>query len=128
MTERRRFSRIIYQVSALVEQSDLALQATIQDLSLHGLLLRAENANSLESSLPVEVAFSFAQSEQVMQLTADIIAVASNEIRLKIINIDIDSISQLKRFIELNVGNNELLNRELEYLSDLGEEQIERLL
>ncbi|CAH1542808.1 MULTISPECIES: PilZ domain-containing protein [Vibrio] len=122
MTERRRFSRIIYQVSALVEQSDLALQATIQDLSLHGLLLRAENANSLESSLPVEVAFSFAQSEQVMQLTADIIAVASNEIRLKIINIDIDSISQLKRFIELNVGNNELLNRELEYLSDLGEE------
>ncbi|WP_061034994.1 MULTISPECIES: PilZ domain-containing protein [Vibrio] len=122
MTERRRFSRIIYQVSALVEQSDLALQATIQDLSLHGLLLRAENANSLESSLPVEVAFSFVQSEQVMQLTADIIAVASNEIRLKIINIDIDSISQLKRFIELNVGNNELLNRELEYLSDLGEE------
>ncbi|PAW11188.1 PilZ domain-containing protein [Vibrio sp. V1B] len=122
MTERRRFSRIIYQVSALVEQNDLALQATIQDLSLHGLLLRAENANSLESSLPVEVAFSFAQSEQVMQLTADIIAVASNEIRLKIINIDIDSISQLKRFIELNVGNNELLNRELEYLSDLGEE------
>ncbi|YCO03178.1 PilZ domain-containing protein [Vibrio sp. VNB-15] len=122
MTERRRFSRIIYQVSALVEQSDLALQATIQDLSLHGLLLRAENANSLESSLPVEVAFSFAQSEQVMQLTADIIAVADNEIRLKIINIDIDSISQLKRFIELNVGNNELLNRELEYLSDLGEE------
>ncbi|GLR02499.1 cyclic diguanosine monophosphate-binding protein [Vibrio hyugaensis] len=122
MTERRRFSRIIYQVSALVEQSDLALQATIQDLSLHGLLLRAENANSLESSLPVEVAFSFAQSEQVMQLTADIISVANNEIRLKIINIDIDSISQLKRFIELNVGNNELLNRELEYLSDLGEE------
>ncbi len=42
MTERRRFSRIIYQVSALVEQSDLALQATIQDLSLHGLLLRAD--------------------------------------------------------------------------------------
>ncbi|MDF5039325.1 PilZ domain-containing protein, partial [Vibrio parahaemolyticus] len=28
---------------------------------------------------------------------------------------------QLKRFIELNVGNNDLLNRELEHLSDLGE-------
>ncbi|TBT15955.1 PilZ domain-containing protein, partial [Vibrio parahaemolyticus] len=26
-----------------------------------------------------------------------------------------------KRFIELNVGNNELLNRELDHLSDLGE-------
>ncbi|MDF5576138.1 PilZ domain-containing protein, partial [Vibrio parahaemolyticus] len=31
--------------------------------------------------------------------------------------VDIESISQLKRFIELNVGNNELLNRELEHLS-----------
>lgn len=43
------------------------------------------------------------------------------KVRLKIINIDINSISQLKRFIELNIGNNELLNRELEHLSDLGE-------
>ncbi|MET2847894.1 PilZ domain-containing protein [Vibrio owensii] len=122
MTERRRFSRIIYQVSALLEQGDLALQATIQDLSLHGLLLKAENASSLEPSFKVDVAFSFAQSEQVMQLTANIISITDNEIRLKINNIDIDSISQLKRFIELNVGNNELLNRELEHLSDLGEE------
>ncbi|MET2855218.1 PilZ domain-containing protein [Vibrio owensii] len=122
MTERRRFSRIIYQVSALLEQGDLALQATIQDLSLHGLLLKAENASSLEPSRKVDVSFSFAQSEQVMQLTANIISIIDNEIRLKINNIDIDSISQLKRFIELNVGNNELLNRELEHLSDLGEE------
>lgn len=122
MTERRRFSRIIYQVSALLEQGDLALQATIQDLSLHGLLLKAENASSLEPSRKVDVAFSFAQSEQVMQLTANIISIIDNEIRLKINNIDIDSISQLKRFIELNVGNDELLNRELEHLSDLGEE------
>lgn len=122
MTERRRFSRIIYQVSALLEQGDLALQATIQDLSLHGLLLKAENASSLEPSRKVDVSFSFAQSEQVMQLTANIISIIDNKIRLKINNIDIDSISQLKRFIELNVGNNELLNRELEHLSDLGEE------
>ncbi|TON45171.1 pilus assembly protein PilZ, partial [Vibrio parahaemolyticus] len=43
------------------------------------------------------------------------------KIRLKITNIGIESISQLKRFIELNVGNNELLNRELDHLSDLGE-------
>lgn len=122
MTERRRFSRIIYQVSALLEQGDLALQATIQDLSLHGLLLKAENASSLEPSRKVDVSFSFAQSEQVMQLTANIISIIDSKIRLKINNIDIDSISQLKRFIELNVGNNELLNRELEHLSDLGEE------
>ncbi|ARV71739.1 PilZ domain-containing protein [Vibrio campbellii] len=121
MTERRRFSRIIYQVPALIEQGNLAMQATIPDLSLHGLLLKVEDAKPLDSLLPVEVGFSFIQSEQMMQLSAGIVSIAGNEIRLKISNIDIESISQLKRFIELNVGNNELLNRELEHLSDLGE-------
>ncbi|MFQ0977291.1 PilZ domain-containing protein [Vibrio campbellii] len=121
MTERRRFSRIIYQVPALIEQGNLAMQATIQDLSLHGLLLKVEDAKPLDSLLPVEVGFSFIQSEQMMQFRAGIVSIAGNEIRLKISNIDIESISQLKRFIELNVGNNELLSRELEHLSDLGE-------
>lgn len=121
MTERRRFSRIIYQVPALIEQGNLAMQATIQDLSLHGLLLKVEDAKPLDSLLPVEVGFSFIQSEQMMQFSAGIVSIAGNVIRLKISNIDIESISQLKRFIELNVGNNELLSRELEHLSDLGE-------
>ena len=121
MTEKRRFSRIIYQVPALIEQGDLAMEATIQDLSLHGLLLKVEDAKQLDSLLPVEVGFSFIQSEQMMQFSAGIVSIAGNVIRLKISNIDIESISQLKRFIELNVGNNELLSRELEHLSDLGE-------
>ena len=121
MTERRRFSRIIYQVPALIEQGNLAMQATIQDLSLHDLLLKVEDAKPLDSLLPVEVGFSFIQSEQMMQFSAGIVSIAGNVIRLKISNIDIESISQLKRFIELNVGNNELLSRELEHLSDLGE-------
>ena len=85
----------------------------------NGTFLPVPRLNLLQ---PVEVGFSFIQSEQTMRLNADVISIADNEVRLKISNIDIDSISQLKRFIELNVGNNELLNRELEHLSDLGEE------
>ncbi|EDP58535.1 PilZ domain-containing protein [Vibrio sp. AND4] len=122
MTERRRFSRIIYQAPALIEQGDSVMQATIQDLSLHGLRLQTEDAKSLDLSLPVEVGFSFTQSEQVVQLRASIVLITGNEIRLKINNIDLESISQLKRFIELNVGNDELLHRELEHLANLGEE------
>ncbi|MGR5132701.1 PilZ domain-containing protein [Vibrio alfacsensis] len=122
MAERRRFSRIIYQVAAQAEQNQLTLPATIQDLSLHGLLLKVENAEQLDLSLPVEITFSFIQSEQVIRLNAEIVTIADNDVRLKTINIDIDSISQLKRFIELNVGNNALLNRELAHLSDLGKQ------
>lgn len=121
MTEKRRFSRIIYQAPAQLEQRDLRLNATIQDLSLHGLLLQAEGLDTLNPALLVDVCFSFHQSEQEITLTAQIVDVTQDQIRLKITNIGIESISQLKRFIELNVGNNELLNRELDHLSDLRE-------
>ncbi|HCE2205641.1 TPA: PilZ domain-containing protein [Vibrio parahaemolyticus] len=121
MTEKRRFSRIIYQAPAQLEQRDLRLNATIQDLSLHGLLLQAEGLDTLNPALLVNVGFSFHLSEQEITLTAQIVDVTQDQIRLKITNIGIESISQLKRFIELNVGNNELLNRELDHLSDLGE-------
>ncbi|MGI3037999.1 PilZ domain-containing protein [Vibrio diabolicus] len=121
MAERRRFSRILHQALAKVEQRDLAIEARIQDLSLHGLLMKVEETEALDPALPVHVTFSFDQSEQVITLKAQIVDVSKCEIRLKIIKIDIESISQLKRFIELNVGNNDLLNRELEHLSDLGE-------
>ncbi|MCS0322047.1 PilZ domain-containing protein [Vibrio diabolicus] len=121
MAERRRFSRILHQALAKVEQRDLAIESRIQDLSLHGLVMKVEETEALDPALPVHVTFSFDQSEQVITLKAQIVDVSKCEIRLKIIKIDIESISQLKRFIELNVGNNDLLNRELEHLSDLGE-------
>ncbi|TON37800.1 PilZ domain-containing protein, partial [Vibrio parahaemolyticus] len=53
MTEKRRFSRIIYQAPAQLEQRDLRLNATIQDLSLHGLLLQAEGLDTLNPALLV---------------------------------------------------------------------------
>ncbi|MDF5404276.1 PilZ domain-containing protein, partial [Vibrio parahaemolyticus] len=88
-----------------------------QDLSLHGLLMKVEETEALDPTLPVHVTFSFDQSEQVITLKAQIVNVSKCEIRLKIAKIDIESISQQKRFIELNVGNNALLNRELAHFS-----------
>ncbi len=122
MTERRRFSRIIYRVPATLTQGLNQLDTTIQDLSLHGLLLETSSPAELELHSPVEICFVFSESEQSVCLNANIVSLNQNAIRLKISSIDIDSISQLRRFIELNVGSDELLNRELEHLSDLGAE------
>ncbi|BBL87894.1 MULTISPECIES: PilZ domain-containing protein [Vibrio] len=122
MTERRRFSRIIYRVPATLTQGPNQLDTTIQDLSLHGLLLETSSPAELDLHSPVEICFVFSESEQSVCLNANIVSLNQNAIRLKISSIDIDSISQLRRFIELNVGSDELLNRELEHLSDLGAE------
>ncbi|USD64822.1 PilZ domain-containing protein [Vibrio sp. SCSIO 43136] len=121
MIERRRFSRIIYQAPVQVRQDTVCLETSIRDLSLHGLLLAAtEDTVLLSNKLPVSVSFTLPDSDVVISLQAEIVGMDNNSIRLRIQHIDIDSISHLKRLVELNVGDESLLHRELEQLSDLG--------
>ncbi|ENC6731775.1 PilZ domain-containing protein [Vibrio navarrensis] len=121
MAERRRFSRIIYQVPARLVQGDLVLDTTIQDLSLHGLLLRTDSIHTLNNEDLVLVYFTLSDSDIDISLEAAVVGFDQQTIRLKINHIDIESISHLKRLVELNVGDDALLHREIEFLSDLGE-------
>ncbi|NOH98923.1 PilZ domain-containing protein [Vibrio sp. 99-70-13A1] len=120
MVERRRFSRIIYQVPAKASQDQLQLNGFVQDLSLHGVLLQCDDALLFNHSLPLHVSFQLNDSDVVIKLEASIISTNNTSMRLRIEHLDIDSISHLKRLVELNVGDDELLHREIEHLSDLG--------
>jgi len=120
MKERRLFTRVVYQTQAFLIQKDCCIKAIISDLSLHGLLVRSEEAETLSLSSPVDVEFSLADSDIKIELVSEIIAIKGNEIRLCIDHIDIESIGHLRRLIELNCGNDDLLHRDIEHLSDLG--------
>lgn len=121
MIERRRFSRIVYRTQATLTQGMNAIDASICDLSLHGLLVSSDQSATLDVSEQVNVEFSLPGSDVTIQLVGNIVGINNNMIRLKIDHIDIESIGHLKRLIELNVGDDELLHRDIEHLSDLGE-------
>ncbi|MGD8112012.1 PilZ domain-containing protein [Vibrio sp. TRT 21S02] len=121
MTERRRFSRIIYQAQATLQQNGTTISAEVNDLSLHGLLLKSEQADKLTPNQTVDVEFSLPDSDVVIQLVGNLISGSNGILRMSIDHIDINSIGHLKRLVELNVGDDSLLHRELEHLSDLGE-------
>ncbi|MDP2573949.1 pilus assembly protein PilZ [Vibrio sp. vnigr-6D03] len=121
MIERRRFSRVIYQAPAKLVQGDLTVNSDIRDLSLHGLLLSGSPANhDFDRSKMLDVDIELPDSDIVISLEAEIVELNDNFMRLSIHHIDIDSISHLKRLVELNVGDEALLHREIEQLSDLG--------
>ena len=121
MIERRRFSRIVYQALAVVTQGNTQVEASVKDLSLHGLLLTCPDHTSLDTLNPISVQFQLPDSEITIQLTGKITGSDQDLIRITIEHIDLDSISHIKRLVELNVGDDELLHREIEHLSDLGE-------
>ncbi|XAW89191.1 PilZ domain-containing protein [Vibrio sp. CDRSL-10 TSBA] len=121
MIERRHFSRIIYQAPATIIQGDYQLATCIQDLSLHGLLLWAVDEPDIDPSRLVDVSFMLPDSDINITLSAQLVNQDERILRLTIDHIDIESISHLKRLVELNVGNDSLLHREMEYLADLGD-------
>jgi hypothetical protein len=123
MIERRRFSRIIYRAPALMSQGSVRVATTIQDLSLHGILLLAIDTPELNLQQPVNIEFPLPESDITIALVAQIISISGDVIRVKILNINIESIIHLRRLVELNVGDDELLHRELSLLSDLGDEE-----
>ncbi|CCN34957.1 hypothetical protein VINI7043_29050 [Vibrio nigripulchritudo ATCC 27043] len=121
MIERRRFSRVVYQAPARLIQGDLSLNSEIRDLSLHGLLLSSTpDTHQLSQNTMLDVDIELPESDIVISLEAEIVELNDQFMRVSIHHIDIDSISHLKRLVELNVGDEALLHRELEQLSDLG--------
>ncbi|MGF1910479.1 PilZ domain-containing protein [Vibrio kasasachensis] len=121
MIERRRFSRIVYQALAVISQGDIKVEASVKDLSLHGLLLRCPQDCPLDISLPISVQFQLPESDITIELDGRIINDDNKFARVIIEHIDIESISHIKRIIELNVGDDRLLHREIEQLSDLAD-------
>lgn len=121
MIERRRFSRIVYQAKAVLTQDSTEVNALVCDLSLHGVLATSEQFGLLDSDKQVNVTFSLPDTDITLQLVANIVGLHNNVIRLSIDHIDIESIGHLKRLVELNVGDDDLLHRDIEHLSDLGE-------
>ncbi|ROV59563.1 PilZ domain-containing protein [Vibrio ponticus] len=121
MIERRRFSRIVYQAQADVMQNDTQVTASVKDLSLHGLLLDCPQSQQLDSSKTILIKFQLTDSDITIELEGRIISEVQGITRVIIEHIDIESISHIKRIIELNVGDDQLLHREIEQLSDLAE-------
>ncbi len=121
MIERRRFSRIIYQAPATLIQGNYELATCIQDLSLHGLLLWAVDEPELVKDNLIDVSFTLPDSDITISLSATLISQIERILHLKIDHIDIESVGHLRRLVELNVGSDELLHRELEHLVDLGD-------
>lgn len=123
MVERRRFSRILYRAPALITQGDeIKIAATVQDLSLHGGLFQTIDDAIFDTEKEVMIELPLPESDIVIHFNAMIVGLEGDSVRVQLTYVDIESIAHLRRLVELNVGNDKLLHRELEQLSDLGAE------
>lgn len=115
--DKRHFHRIIYNAEATLNQDQATYSCNIIDLSLKGCLLRFEQA----WSEPFEELYTLTlklSDSVVIKMEVSVSHVIGNEVGFKCEHIDIDSISQLRRLVELNLGDSALLERDLLALSE----------
>lgn len=116
MENRRQFTRILFSLKAELEVEDKVYPVSLHDISLNGALVTSpELDESLLRRLGV-LTFQFETGETVVMHVA-IVHIHDHEVGLRVNAIDIDSITQLRRMVELNLGDESQLNKELYQLT-----------
>lgn len=117
MQNRRHFTRIIFSTTAHLSDMGKVWTTELIDLSLKGALVKKPDNWKSGDAKSVLLTFKLAQSEIELNMNTSVVHEKEEYLGLLCEQIDIDSATHLKRLIELNVGDDELLNRELDALA-----------
>lgn len=113
--DKRQFHRIFYHSLATVTTDTTVLPCEILDLSLKGCLLRFDQPWNLDPEKTCELKLQLSE-EICISMELLLTHNGGHEIGFRCKHIDINSITELKRLVELNLGNSELLERDMHAL------------
>ncbi len=117
MNERRQFSRVLFSNQAQLCCQDAIWQTKLLDISLNGALVETP-ANFTPKSQQLQLSFTIPDSDILVQMETELVHQKDNQLGLACLHIDVESISHLRRLVELNVGDPTLLDRELTLFID----------
>ncbi|MDP2821674.1 MAG: PilZ domain-containing protein [Sulfuritalea sp.] len=111
-TERRNFWRAVFHSPVRLTTRDGHAYARLLDISLKGALLEAENAWHGKPGDEYQLCLNLAPGTAIAMETK-VMHVEGHHIGLRCESIDLDSITHLRRLVELNSGDPAILDREL---------------
>ncbi len=116
--EKRHFHRIFYKAEANLYADRRTWDCEVLDLSLNGCLLHF--TSPLDKHPEDRYTLKLRLSDDIeIKMELKIAHILENDAGFKCVQIDIDSISQLRRLVELNIGDSDILERDLSSLSEL---------
>ena len=125
MPEKRKFSRITFagkcSINEEISGSMKTWQTTLLDISLKGaLILRPDRWDHKENS-SVQLQLALDGSDIVLECAGLICHQEENKLGIKFLALSLESISHLKRLIQLNLADENLLNREISQLINIAD-------
>jgi len=114
--DNRRFTRIPFEATVHVTSADGSWDCGLIDISLKGVLVDKPDNWTGNKEDPAMVELELSGSDASIRMDVIVAHVEENHIGFRCEHIDLDSITHLRRLVELNVGDTDILSRELNAL------------
>ena len=111
--ERRRFTRITFHRPAQLDLGDGSSTCEVLDVSLRGALVEVSQSVRVAAGDACKLAIRLDAGEATIRMEGQISHREGTLAGVRCTAIDLESISHLRRLVELNLGDEEMLHREL---------------
>ncbi|GAB5380316.1 MAG: PilZ domain-containing protein [Aliiglaciecola sp.] len=116
--DKRQFNRVIYSAHALLKQEGRQWQTDVLDLSLKGALIAYPDEFTADLEKTFELDIEMEGADRHILLEGSIVHSANHCLGFHAEHMDIESMTELRRIVELNLGDETLLHRDLKALSE----------
>ncbi|OFE12692.1 hypothetical protein PHACT_05675 [Pseudohongiella acticola] len=112
----RSFTRIFFDAETVVTQDDHIWPVQLIDISLRGILIQVLPDQKINDNKLVDISIHLGGDIQIC-MEARVANHRDDKVGLVCEHIDVDSMTHLRRLVELNMGDASLLERELSVLN-----------
>lgn len=116
MEDKRQFTRIRFDASAHLHAAEQSWESHVIDISLHGVLISVPAGCSLPTNRKVTLDLVLSDQTTQIQMQGEVRYSRGDHIGIECQQLDVDSASHLRRLVELNMGDSNALERELDAL------------
>lgn len=115
--QRRHFSRVAFAAPADLTTDEATHACKVLDLSLKGALLQVLSPGALQSGHAARLSLPLSEATAPVVMDGSLVACTAELAHFRCEAIDLDSVTHLRRLVELNAGDATLLDRELAALT-----------
>lgn len=123
MSERRKFSRITFSglcsLTTEISGEVKRWQSKLVDISLKGALLVRPETWIEQENISVQLSLQLQGSDIILECDSVICHQDEEHLGIKFLTLSLESISHLKRLIQLNLADENLLHREMSELINI---------
>ncbi len=115
MDERRKFQRVPFATEAEISCNKNIYKGELLDISLQGALVQGKGEIQLQKGNSCELSVHLLDSEITMKFDALLVHMYEDKFGFKFTGGDTDTVTHLKRLLELNIGSSEVIDREISF-------------